>query len=140
MEDDAEKGGMLWEEANSCMFSLPHCPHQKSQCAGFRRSCYTQACFYTIRIHPHAAACCTVRESVCYAVRVDVCRYRASIKGNSTPVSAQDALDRMYLQSLIKLTSSTSYFSYISGVYISTCLHNHAHVSDCRCVFICRLI
>lgn len=23
-EDDAEKGGMLWEEANSCMFLLPH--------------------------------------------------------------------------------------------------------------------
>lgn len=62
-EDDAEKGRMLWEEANSCMFSLPHCLYQWSLYASFRRSCFTQACFYTLRIHPHAAAHFAVRES-----------------------------------------------------------------------------
>ncbi len=60
-EDDAEKGGMLWEEANSCMFLLPHCLYQRSLYASFCRSCFTQACFHTIRIHPHAATGFSVR-------------------------------------------------------------------------------
>jgi len=31
-EDDAERGRMLWEEANSCMFSLPHCLYISALC------------------------------------------------------------------------------------------------------------
>lgn len=67
-EDDAEKGRMLWEESNSCMFSLPHCLYQWSLYASFRRSCFTQACFYTRRIHPHDAAHFAVRESVLFII------------------------------------------------------------------------
>lgn len=119
-EDDAEKRGMLWEEANSCMFAALFV-------SVHRRSCFTKTRFYTIRIHPRAPLALplgTASRRVYYRVHVDVCRCWPTMRGNlkpgtAKPVSVQDI-------------GAAAYHIYT----LWWCWQVRRHISALRCTFV----